>query len=548
MISVADEDQAVNEVDVAVIGAGFSGLYALHLAREELGLRVCGIEAADDVGGTWYWNRYPGARVDTLSQVYCYSFSPELIAEWDYTERYPDQSEILAYLGYVADRLDLRRSYRFGTRVTELAWDEESVQWELTTDEGHVTRAGIVVSALGCLSAPSRPQFEGLESFTGDVYYTAEWPHHPVPFEGRRVAIIGTGATGIQVIPVVAEEAEHLTVFQRTPNYSTPQNNRPLTPEDQQRHREEAADLHELVKWTFGGNPLTPIERSVKEDSPEERKREFDRMYDAGDFSFWLANYEDVLSDPEANEIAAEYLRDRIRATVADPATAEKLMPRDYPYGTKRQPLDTGYFETYNRDNVTLIDIREDPIREMVPAGIRTESGLHEADAIILATGFDAMTGALNRIRIVGRDGKLLSEEWKGGPRAYLGLAVAGFPNLFTITGPGSPSVLTNMPTAIEQHVEWVIDAIRYAGDNGIRRFEATPEATDRWAGYVNKIAAATLFPSAASWYMGANVPGKPRIFMPYVGGLDRFRRECDEVTAGGYKGFELERDESYVA
>ncbi|MEZ5098527.1 MAG: NAD(P)/FAD-dependent oxidoreductase [Thermoleophilia bacterium] len=537
---MTEQQPPVDQVDAVVIGAGFSGIYATYKLRDELGLSVLGFEAGTGVGGTWYWNRYPGARVDTLSQCYCFTFSRELIEGWTYSERYPPQPEILAYLEYAAGKLDVPRSYRFQTRVEAMRWDDEAGVWHVRASDGTTTRARYVVSAVGCLSVPLTPTIEGIESFEGELYYTGHWPHEPVSFAGKRVGLIGTGATGVQVVPVVAEEAAHLTVFQRTPSFTTPTRNRPLTPEEQRINREESFQLLHDLKWTFGGNPLTALPRSVKDDPPEVRRAEFDRMFEAGDFSFWLANYNDILSDLEANEIAAEYLRDRIRQTVKDPVTAEKLCPRSYPYGTKRQPLDTGYFEAFNRDNVDLVDVNDDPIEAVVPEGVWLASGVRELDVIIMATGFDAMTGALNNIRIEGRAGELLADRWHDGPRAYLGLAVAGFPNLFIVTGPGSPSVLTNMPYAIEQHVEWIADAIGHAEAHGIAVIEATPEATTGWADYVNEIAAGTLFPDTASWYMGANIPGKPRVFMPYIGGLDQYRRECDEVAEKGYEGFRL--------
>jgi cation diffusion facilitator CzcD-associated flavoprotein CzcO len=530
------------DVDVLVVGAGFSGLYAMHKLRDELGLLVQGFETADGVGGTWYWNRYPGARCDSAGSVYCFTFNQDIINEWTWSEKYPAQPEILRYLNFVADKLDLKRSFRFSTRIESMTWDEATNHWEVRTNDGDVVHARYVISAVGCLSASNKANFKGMGNFTGESYHTAQWPHHPVSFAKQRVAVIGTGSTAIQAIPVIAEDAAHLTIFQPTPNFSTPAKNYALTPQEQQRYREEAAALHDRIKRTFAGQDLEQIQKSAKDDSPEERKRNFDKLFEAGDFSFWLANYQDVLSDPESNELAAEYLRDRIRQTVRNPAVAEKLVPRSYPYGTKRQALDTNYYETFNRDNVSLVDVNEDPIEEITPKGIRTRNGEHEFDIVVYALGFDAITGPINRMRIVGRGGEVLSEKWKDGARNYLGLSVAGFPNFFTVTGPGSPSVLSNMPVSIEQHVEWIVGAIQYAEEHGIGVIEARPDAEAEWTGHVNDVAAATLFPRAASWYMGANVPGKPRVFMPYIGGVGTYREKCDDDVSSNYKGFDLIR------
>lgn len=538
--AIAADTAIKSNVDVVIIGAGFSGLYAMHKIRDELKLSVRGFESADGVGGVWYWNRYPGARCDSAGRVYCFSFNRDLFDGWVWSEKYPAQPELLRYLNYVADRLDLKRSFRFGTRIENLAWDDETGRWLVGAENGELVAARYVISAVGCLSAPNNNPFRGAADFEGESYHTATWPHHPVSFVGKRVAVIGTGSTGIQAIPVIAQDAEHVTVFQRTPNFSTPAKNHPLTPADQERHRREAPEVFARLKHTFAGQDLLPTPGAAKDASPTDREKVFDRLFEAGDFSFWLANYEDVLRDPISNEFAAEYLRDRIRRVVRDPVVAEKLTPRTYPYGTKRQPLDTNYFETFNRENVTLVDVNEDAIEAITTRGIRLASGERAFGMIVYALGFDALTGALNKIRIVGRGGELLSDKWRDGPRNYLGLAVAGFPNLFTVTGPGSPSVLTNMPVAIEQHVEWIAQAIRNAEALGVRAIEAKPDAEAAWTQHVNHLAADTLFPRAASWYMGANVPGKPRIFMPYVDGLPSYREKCDEVAENNYEGFEL--------
>ncbi|MEI5680783.1 NAD(P)/FAD-dependent oxidoreductase [Mesorhizobium sp. CCNWLW179-1] len=526
-------------VDVLVIGAGLAGIYSVHKIRDDLGLSVQGIEAFEDVGGVWYTNRYPGARVDSLSQVYCYTFNDDLINNWSYSEKYPTQQEILRYINFAADKLDVRRSIKFGTRVTSLVWHEKEKQWEARTDRGDVVLAQFVISAAGGLSAANKPDFKDFDNYQGEVYFTAHWPHHEVDLTGKTIGVIGTGSSGIQVIPELAKVAKSVTVFQRTPHFATPAKNKPHSPEEQKLHREQAHELHGRLKWSFGGNPLTPLEISVHEATPEEREKVFDRLYNAGDFSFWLANYNDILTDASANDIVAEYLRERIRSIVKDPATAEKLVPKSYPYGTKRQPLETNYYQAFNLDHVSLVDINEDPIVGMTVDGIELLSGVRKFDVLVFATGFDALTGALTRIHIVGVDGEELAQKWKDGPSNYLGISVAGFPNLFTITGPGSPGVLANVPMAIEQHVELAADIIAYAKEHDISAMEAEVPAQEAWMAHLKELADKTLFPVAASWYMGANVPGKPRVFMPYVDGMASYRRACNEVVAKGYEGFE---------
>lgn len=526
-------------VDVLVIGAGLAGIYSIHKIRDDLGLSVQGIEAFPDVGGVWYTNRYPGARVDSISQIYCYTFNEDLINEWSYSEKYPTQQEILRYINFAADKLDVRRSVKFGTRVETLVWHEDEKRWEARTDAGDIIRARFVISAAGGLSAAIKPDFKGFDDYRGEVYFTAHWPHHELDLRGKSIGVIGTGSSGIQVIPELAKVAGSVTVFQRTPHFATPAKNTPHTPEEQERHRAEARELHERLKWSFGGNPLTPIESSIHDAPPEEREKVFEKLYNAGDFSFWLANYNDILKDASANEIAAEYLRGRIRAIVKDPATAEKLVPRTYPYGTKRQPLESNYYETFNLDHVSLVDINEDPIVGMTEDGIELKSGIRKFDVLVFATGFDALTGALTRMHIVGTNGQVLADKWKDGPSNYLGISVPGFPNLFTLTGPGSPAVLANVPMAIEQHVELAADMIAYANRKGIKAMEAEEAASEAWMAELKALADKTLFPVAASWYLGANIPGKPRVFMPYIDGMASYRRRCDEVAANDYVGFE---------
>jgi cation diffusion facilitator CzcD-associated flavoprotein CzcO len=527
-------------LDALIIGAGFSGLYQLYLLRDRLGLKARVLEAADGVGGTWYWNRYPGARCDSESHAYCYLFSKELQQDWEWTERYPGQPEILRYLNHVADRLDLRRDILLDTRVASAAYDEAANLWHVVTAAGERLSTRFLITAVGCLSTANVPKIPGLESFGGRWYHTGEWPHEGVDFRGKRVGQIGTGSTGIQAVPVIAETAQHLTVFQRTANFSVPARNAPLTPEFKRWVRENYEAIRDVTRATSNGHPFTIADRSALEVTEAERQALYEKAWEKGGLQF-RATFRDLLVDKAANDTAVDFLKAKIRAIVKDPKTAALLTAFDHPYATKRPPIDTNYFETYNRDNVTLVDVRATPIERITPPGIRTRDAEYPLDIIVFATGFDAMTGPLLRIDIRGRGGLTLKEAWDSGPRTYLGLQVAGFPNLFTITGPGSPSVLCNMPVAIEQHAEWIADCIAHLRERGLRRIEATPEAVERWVTQVNEAADATLLPQAASsWYLGANVPGKPRVFMPYTGGMAHYRGICDGVAARGYEGFAL--------
>ena len=526
--------------DALIIGAGFSGLYQLHCLRDRLGLSVRVLEAADGVGGTWYWNRYPGARCDSESHSYCYAFSDQLVKDWEWSERYPAQPEIMRYLNYVADRLDLKRDIRFATRVTAAHYDEASNRWHVTTNTGERLTAKFLITAVGCLSTANVPKIPGLESFAGRWYHTGQWPHEGVDFTGKRVGQIGTGSTGIQSAPPIAETARHLTVFQRTANYSVPARNVPLTPAFKQYVKDNFAQIRRTMQSTTNGHPFVIEARSVFDVTPEQRLAIYEAAWGKGGLQF-RGTFGDLLADKAANDTAAEFLCNKIREIVQDPATAEKLAEIDHPYAAKRPPIDTNYFETFNRDNVALVDVRANPIEAITPTGIRTRDADYPVDIIVFATGFDAMTGPLLRMDIRGRDGVALAKVWEAGPRNYLGLQVAGFPNLFTVTGPGSPSVLCNMPVAIEQHVEWITDCIAHLRAHGIERIEPSPEAMDRWVEQVNAAANATLLPQAQhSWYLGANVPGKPRVFMPYAGGMARYREICNDIAAKGYEGFEL--------
>ena len=530
------------ELDALIIGAGFSGMYQLLCLRDRLGLSVEALEAGDGVGGTWYWNRYPGARCDSESHSYMYYFSDELLQEWQWSERYPGQEEILRYLNRVADKFELRRNIRFGTRVTAAHYDDAANRWRVTTAAGDQYIAKYLITAVGCLSTANVPDIPGRDSFEGRWYHTGQWPHEGVDFTGKRVGLVGTGSTGIQAAPVIAETAAHLTVFQRTANYSIPAHNAPLTAEFKQYVRDNAAEIRQVMHATPNGHPFMISSRKAVEAEPTERASLYEEAWKVGGLRF-RATFQDLLVDQAANDTAAEFIRTKIREVVKNPDTAAKLTDIDHPFAAKRPPIDTHYFETYNRDNVSLVDVRAAPIQRITARGIETSEGVHELDIIVFATGFDAMTGPLMKLNIHGRDGVSLNEAWRAGPRTYLGLQMAGFPNLFTLTGPGSPSVLVNMPVAIEQHVGWVTDCIAYLRSEGIERIEARAEAADRWVEQVNAAANATLLPQAGhSWYLGANVPGKPRVFMPYAGGMPRYREICNAVAASQYEGFELSR------
>jgi cyclohexanone monooxygenase len=534
---------AVTELDALVIGAGFSGMYMLKSLRDRLGMKVKAIEAGQGVGGTWYWNHYPGARCDSDSYIYCYTFDKNLLQEWEWSERYPEQDEILRYLEHCAERFHLKPDIEFGQRVVETAFDDKAKRWIVRTDQGRVYSARFVIAAVGSLSATNVPKFKGLDAFEGRWYHTSQWPHEGVDFTAKRVAVVGTGATAVQAIPEIAQQAKHLTVFQRTANYCVPARNGKVDPDLVQRRKADYEGVVKRIRESFFGQEHYFIPKSALEATPEEREREFDRMWDAGGFAFWLGNFQDMFFSPEANELCADYIRRKIRSTVKDPAVAERLIPKGHFYGTKRQPLDTNYYETFNKNNVLLVDAATDGgIEAITPKGIRAGGKEYEFDIIVIATGFDAMTGPLKNLGVRGRHGVSLSQQWEDGPHTYLGVASAGFPNLFMITGPESPSVLSNMPVSIEQHVEWITDCIDHMRRNRITTIEATEEAQAQWGAHVAEIVNTTLMPSANSWYMGANIPGKPRRFMPYLGpeGVGGYRRKCDEVAHKGYEGFTL--------
>jgi cyclohexanone monooxygenase len=533
----------VNKLDAIVVGAGFAGLYSLYSLRK-MGLRGQILEAGKDIGGTWFWNRYPGARCDVESLEYSYSFSDELQQEWNWPERFAAQPDILRYINHVADRLDLRQFILTGTRVVSAVFDRTTDLWTVTSANGKVFQAAFCIMATGNLSLPRVPRFPGLESFKGRWHHSGLWPEEGVDFSGRRVGVIGTGSSGIQMIPVIAAQAKHLFVFQRTANFSVPAVNRPITHEVDRTHKAKYRYWRDEAKRTpFGIAGHPPPTKSALEDAPEERERIYEQKWEIGGNISFLYAYNDLLINEDANQTASEFVRSKIRSIVRDPKVAELLSPNDHPIGTKRLCLDDGYFETFNRENVTLVDVKSDPIVEITPTGLRTAAQEFELDDIAFATGFDAITGALLDIDILVEGGPRLSNKWAHGPRTYLGLMTAEFPNLFIITGPGSPSVKSNMVASIEQHVDWIADCLRYLRDKKISRIEADESAQHRWVEHVNEVADATLYPRANSWYVGANIPGKPRVFMPYVAGLDKYRKICDEVAANDYRGFLLKSE-----
>ncbi|MAS41817.1 MAG: cyclohexanone monooxygenase [Rhodobacteraceae bacterium] len=529
--------------DALIVGAGFAGLYQLHLLRDRLGLKTRVLEAADGVGGTWYWNRYPGARCDSESHSYRYFFSRELHDSWDYSERYPGQEEIRAYLNHVADHLDLRRDIQLETRVAAASFDEKTNLWTVTTKAGERLTCRWLITAVGCLSSANVPDIPGLETFKGEWRHTGRWPHEGVDFAGKRVGQVGTGSTGIQAAPVIAETAKTLTVFQRTANYSVPARNHPLSPERKQELTERFEEIRDLVRSTPNAHPFRISADKAADQDAETLAERYEKAWEIGGLRF-RAVFGDLLVDKGANDTAATFLKGKIREIVKDPATAAILSNIDHPYAAKRPPIDTNYFDTFNKPHVSVVDVRADPIRRIVPEGIELESGkVHELDVIVFATGFDAMTGPLLAIDFEGVGGRRLQDDWAAGPRTWMGVAVPGYPNLFTVTGPGSPSVLANMIVPIEQHVEWIADCIETMRAEGVERIEAEPAAAESWMGHVNDAANATLLPEAGhSWYLGANVPGKPRVFMPYAGGMVRFREICDAVAAAGYAGFARNR------
>lgn len=536
------------DLDVIVVGGGIGGLYTIYRMRQ-LGLRVKAFEAGNGIGGTWHWNRYPGCRCDVESLEYSFSFSPELEQEWRWPERYGTQPEILRYLNHVADRFDLRKDVQLNTRVLTACFDSNANLWTITTEQHDTVSAPYLVMCTGNLSTPRVPDFPGLETFKGQWYHTGLWPQEGVDFTGKRVGVIGTGSSGVQSIPIIAAQASHLYVFQRTANFILPAENRPLDPEVERAHKASYRERRKAAYDTpFGIAGYPPPTKGALEATPEERQAAYAKKWAEGGSISFLYAYTDLLLNEAANETAAEFVRNRIRAIVKDPRTAELLCPTDHPIGTKRLILDTNYFETFNQEHVELVDVRSAPIERIIPTGLRTAAAEYELDAIVFATGFDAMTGAMKEIDIRTDSGQDIRTKWEDGPRTYLGIMMAGFPNLFMVTGPQSPGVKSQMILAIEQHVDFIAGCLQSMHSNGHNRIEADAMAEAQWVAHNNDVANATLYPKANSWYMGANVPGKPRIFMPYVGGVHHYYRRCNDIAATGYPGFVMSHHDATVA
>lgn len=539
-----DTDPTATDVDAVIIGAGFSGLYMLHRLRDVLGLSVRSFEAGAGVGGTWYWNRYPGARCDTDAYVYCYSFSKELLQEWEWSGKYPEQPEILSYLNHVADRFDLRRSIQFETFVTTATFDDHRNRWNVETNRGDRLSAQFLIMGIGHLSISKYvPKLKGLETFQGEWHHTADWPTEPVDFTGKKVGVIGTGSTGIQAIPVIARQAAHLTVFQRSPQYTVPARHETVDRNFLDEVKANYDEIWETSRWSAGGMPWQHNGISALDVTDDERLATYEALWKQGGFKFALASYRDLALDRRANDTVSEFIRSKIREVVKDPETQAKLMPTDYPFLARRPIIDTNYFETYNRDNVTLADLRHFPIKTVTPTGILTEEGEFELDILVFATGFDAITGPFFNIDPRGRHGVKLTDTWRDGPRGYLGLQTADFPNMFMITGPGC--VPGNIPVSVEHHVEWISDCLEYMRVNGFKTVEATREAEATWTAHVNEQAERSLISLADSWFTGANIPGKVRAYVFYFGHYGRYRQKTQDVVRDGYNGFVFDGDTS---
>jgi cyclohexanone monooxygenase len=535
--------KAKPDYDVIIVGGGLAGLYAIWRLRKQ-GLKIRVYEAGDGVGGTWFWNRYPGCRCDVESMEYSYSFDPDLEQEWKWPERYGTQPAILEYVNHVAERHDLMRDVQLNTRIKKAVFSEATGLWTVTTEHGETVTAPACIMATGNLSTPRTPDFKGLENFKGKWYHTGLWPKEGVDFTGLRVGVIGTGSSGVQSIPHIAAQAKQLTVFQRTANFSLPARNAPLDPAKEAQHKREYRERRAAAFDTpFGIAGYPAPTKNALEAGEAERRAQYEAKWGEGGSISYLFSYKDLLLDEAANETASEFVREKIRATVKDPKTAELLCPNNHPIGTKRLILDTNYYETYNLPHVSLVDVRSNPIQEITPDGLKTTEGTYELDAIVFATGFDAMTGAMREIDIHTEGGTTLEDQWQGGPRTYLGIMVAGLPNLFMVTGPQSPGVKSQMILSIQWHVDWIADCLEHMRKTGATRIEASEEAQDEWVRHTKEVADSTLYPLANSWYMGVNIPGKPAVFMPYVGGVQAYTAKCNEVVAKGYEGFVLSGD-----
>ena len=524
--------------DAIIIGAGFSGLYQLYKLRDKLKLNCRVLEKGSGIGGTWYWNRYPGARCDTESHAYTYFFSEEIFKEWEWSERYPGHAEIRKYLNYVSNKYSLNEDIQLNTEVNSATFDEENNSWILTTKNDEIFKCKFLITAVGCISTTNIPNIKGLKKFNGDYYHTGNWPKNDVDFSGKRVGQIGTGSTGIQAAPVIAEKAKHLTVFQRTPNFSVPARNKPLSKEFKEYVKNNYDELKSIVKETPNGHAFRISEKLTFDVDQKEREKKYEEYWEKGGLQF-RGVFKDIITDKKANDSASFFLKKKISQVVKNKEFAKILTNFDHPYGCKRPPIDTNYFETYNKDNVHLVDIKNDPIIEIDEKGIKTKNNYFKLDTIVFATGYDAMTGTLINLNITGENNLNLKDYWNEGPKTYLGLQIPGFPNMFTITGPGSPSVLTNMPTAIEQHVEWVTDCISYMMENNFNKVSTSEKNSLEWGKQVKEAADKTLLPTVKhSWYLGANIPNKPRVFMPYAGGLPTYTKICETVKNNNYEGF----------
>ena len=529
---------SLQQLDAVVVGAGFAGLYQLHKLREQ-GLSVRAFEAGSGVGGTWYWNRYPGARVDSQSYIYQYWFSDDLLKEWNWSERFPAREETERYLNFVADKFDLREDIQFNTRVTAATYDESTQRWTVTTDKGESFSTQFLVMGTGGLSTPMVPPFPGHDTFKGQTLHTAHWPKEGVDLKGKRVGVIGTGATGVQVIQTIADQVKHLTVFQRTANYTIPMLNPKYDDAMRASLRAQYPALKERVQNTFAGFDYDFGDKNFHDLTPEERQRTMQTLWEDGSLNFWIGGFKEVFFDEAINEEISKFVRQRIRERIKDPKVADKLVPTDHGFGTRRVPLETLYYEAFNRDNVLLVDTKATPIERMTEKGIQTSAGEHELDILIFATGFDAGTGTLTRIDIRGRDGLLLKDAWADGIRTTMGLQVHGYPNMFMTMAPFSPAAaFCNVPTCLQQQVDWITDCIQFVRSQGLKSIEASAEAEAKWVAHHDELANLTLIPKTKSWYMGTNVKGKPPRLLAYVGGANVYRQACDDVKARGYEGF----------
>ncbi|MDH6536114.1 flavin-containing monooxygenase [Aurantimicrobium minutum] len=523
--------------DIVIVGAGITGIYMAHKARE-IGLNIVAFERGSGVGGTWYWNRYPGLRCDVESVNYSYSFSEEIQQEWTWKEKFPSQPEILKYLEFVADKLDVTPLFRFDTEVTDAVWNEQRQKWTVTTNRGDVVETTYIVWGTGILSTPKIPEIPGMAEFGGELLNTATWPHTPVDFTGKKVAVLGTGSSGIQVIPIAAEQAEHVYVLQRTPSYTLPAHNKPLDADYVAHIKANYSAFRAEARASMLGAVTDSIGKNTFDLTPEEQEVELQRVYDYGSPMRFASTFDDIVVDLEANKVVADFVERKIRERVANQAIADKLIPTTYPIVSRRLCIDTNYYETFNRENVTLIDLFEEELVRLTPTGFETTSGAYDVDIFILATGFDAMTGTLRRINIVGRDGITLKDKWGKAPSTYMGLSVSGFPNSFMVTGPGSPSASSNVVLSIEQHVEWITNMLQFLQKENISSFDPTPEAEQSWVNHVAEVAAPTIFPLADTWYTGTNIPGKPRVVIQYLGGVGPYEAALLEVANDTYRGF----------